>query len=258
MTNHHWPPLDMHAHVDVTIEPRELLALRAVIFASSRSLTESKTALDRQAGDHLTIWGLGVHPGVKTALEGFSLDTFKTLLGRTAYVGEVGLDGKVKSRLGLQSDILSSILNELQSTPRITSLHSYAATDELLELLEETPINGAVLHWWLGDEGATRKAVELGAYFSVNPANLKSIDVFSRVPPERILTETDHPDGDKWAPQPRQPGNVTKVEATLARRFGISTTQFRQTCWSNLRALVDTTQTDSLLPERVRAMLSAM
>ena len=57
----------------------------------------------------------------------------------------------MKSRLDLQSDILSSILNELQSTPRITSLHSYAATDELLELLEATPIKGAVLHWWLGD-----------------------------------------------------------------------------------------------------------
>lgn len=258
MTNHRWPPLDMHAHVSVGIEPRELLALRAVIFASSRSLAESKTALDRQPGDQLTVWGLGVHPGVKTALDEFSLDTFKTLLGRTAYVGEVGLDGQVKSRLSLQRDILSGILRELQKTTRITSLHSYAATDELLEQLEETPIVGAVLHWWLGDEDATRRAVELGAYFSVSPANLKNIDVLSRIPPERLLTETDHPYGDKWSTQPRQPGNTTRVEATLAQHLGISATQFRQACWTNLRALVDATQTDTLLPERVQAMLSAM
>lgn len=252
-----WPPLDMHAHVDLSIEPRDLLALRAVVFASNRSLIESETALDRQAGDLLTIWGLGVHPGVKNALEEFKLDTFKTLLSRTAYVGEVGLDGKVKSRLNLQSEILTSILNELKNTPRITSLHSYAATNELLELLKETPITGAVLHWWLGDESATRKAVDLGAYFSINAANLKNIDVLTQIPPERLLTETDHPDGDKWSTQPRQPGNITKVEATLAQHLGTSPTQFRQTCWTNLRTLVDSTETSTLLPERVRAMLSA-
>ncbi len=257
MTNN-WPPLDMHAHVDVTIEPRELLALRAVVFASNRSLAESERALDRQAGDLLTVWGLGVHPGIKTALEGFNLGTFKMLLSRTAYVGEVGLDGKVKSRLSLQSDVLTTILSELQTSPRITSLHSYAATNELLELLEETPIAGAVLHWWLGDEYATRKAVDLGAYFSVNVSNLRNIDVLAGIPPERLLTETDHPDGDRWSTEPRQPGNTGKVEATLAKHLGISPTRFRQTCWTNLRALVHSTESDTLLPERVRAMLSAV
>ena len=256
--NNNWPPLDMHAHVDVTIAPRDLLALRAVIFASNRSLTESQAALDRQSRDLLTIWGLGVHPGVKTALEDFNLEAFKALLTRTAYVGEVGLDGKVKSRLNLQRDVLTSILHELQNTPRITSLHSYAASGELLELLEETPITGAVLHWWLGDESATQKAIDLGAYFSVNAANLKNIDVLTQIPPERLLTETDHPDGDKWSTQPRQPGNITKVEATLAEHLGIRPPQFRQTCWANLRTLVASTETVTLLPERVRAMLSEL
>lgn len=248
----------MHAHVDLNIASRDLLALRAVVFASNRSLAESKTALGRQGGDHLTIWGLGVHPGIRSALEQFDLDSFKTLVTRTAYVGEVGLDGKVKSRLSLQIAVLTSILNELQTAPRITSLHSYAAIHELLELLEQTPITGGVLHWWLGDASATRKAVDLGAYFSVNASNLKNIDVLTQIPPERLLTETDHPDGDKWSTQPRQPGNVTKVEAALAQRLGTSPTQFRQTCWSNLRTLVDSTQTHMLLPERVRSMLSAV
>ena len=60
----------MHAHVDVTIDARELVALRAVIFAASRSLNESKTALDRQPGDQLTVWGLGVHPASKLPSKG--------------------------------------------------------------------------------------------------------------------------------------------------------------------------------------------
>jgi TatD DNase family protein len=252
-----WPPLDTHAHVEVTITPRELLALRAVVFAATRSLEESQHALDRQHHDLLTVWGLGVHPGLKTALEQFDLNTFKTLLSRTAYVGEVGLDGRVKSRLNLQQEVLSDILSELRTTARITSLHSYGATNELLELLAATRIEGAVLHWWLGDAAATRQAVELGAYFSINAANLKVREALDEIPIDRILTETDHPDGDRLSTQPRRPGNVTTVETALVRRHGITAADLRRTCWKNLRALTESTRTQELLPRRVQAILLA-
>lgn len=255
MSNSNWPPLDAHAHVDVTIAPSDLLALRAVVFAASRSLEESERALDRQRSDLLTIWGLGVHPGLRTALEQFNLDTFKALLNRTAYVGEVGLDGEVKSRLNLQRSVLLSILAELQASARITSLHSYGATNELVEVLESTPIQGAVLHWWLGDAAATKKAVDLGAYFSINPANLKNHQTLDQIPLDRIFTETDHPDGDRWSAQPRQPGNVTKVEAELARRYGITAADLRRTCWKNLRTLTESIHAQELLPPRVQAIL---
>jgi TatD DNase family protein len=257
MSNSNWPPLDAHAHVDVTITPSELLALRAVVFAASRSLEESRQAINRQPSDLLTVWGLGVHPGLKTALEQFNLDSFKALLNLTPYVGEVGLDGKVKSRLNLQRAVLKDILTELQTSARITSLHSYGATNELVELLESTPIEGAILHWWLGDVAATKKAVELGAYFSINAANLKNREALDHIPLYRILTETDHPDGDRWSAQPRRPGNVTNVEIELARRHGISAADVRRTCWKNLRRLTESTRTQELLPPRVQAILLA-
>jgi TatD DNase family protein len=258
MSDNNWPPLDTHAHVDVTITPSDLLILRAVVFAASRSLEESRQALDRQPSDLLTVWGLGVHPGLRTALEQFNLDTFRALLNRTAYVGEVGLDGKVKTRLKLQQEVLKGILTELQASARITSLHSYGATNELVELLQSTPIEGAILHWWLGDAAATKKAVELGAYFSINAANLKYREALDLVPLERILTETDHPDGDRWSAQPRQPGNVTNVETELARRYGITPADLRRTCWKNLRTLTKATRTQQLLPPRVQAILLAV
>lgn len=256
--SNNWPPLDMHAHVDVTITPRDLLELRAVVFAASRSLYESEQALDRQQGDLLTVWGLGVHPGVKAALETFELGAFKRLLGRTAYVGEVGLDGKVKSRLGLQQEVLSSILTELQTSPRLTSLHSYSATGELLEILEAVPIRGVILHWWLGDAASTKKALELGSYFSINAANMKNAEALDRVPLSRIFTETDHPDGDRWSTKPKQPGNVSRVEADLARRRGIEPADVRRAGWANLRSLVDSTRSQDLLPRRLQSILDAV
>lgn len=252
-----WPPLDVHAHVDVNITPADLLELRAVVFAASRTLDESAQALDRQPSDLLTTWGLGVHPGMKTALEQFNPETFKALLNRTAYVAEVGLDGEVKSRLNLQREVLKAIFTELQASPRITSLHSYGATDELVELLESTPIDGAVLHWWLGDVAATKRAIELGAYFSVNAANLKNHEALDQVPLDRILTETDHPNGDRWSTQPRRPGNVNRVEIELARRYGITPAVLRRTCWKNLRTLTESTRTTELLPLRIQAVVLA-
>jgi len=251
-----WPPLDMHAHVDPAIRPPDLLALRAVIFAANRTLEESRTALDRQKQDLLTVWGVGIHPGVKAALETYDPDQFADLITRTAYVGEVGLDGRVQSRLSKQTDVLTSILTVLHQQPRITSLHSYNATHELIEVLEQTPIQGAVLHWWLGDRRLTEHAVERGAHFSVNAANLKNTDALAVIPLERLLTETDHPDGNRWSTQPRQPGNVTKVEKTLGDHHGLTPAAFRAKCWKNLQALAATTGTTELLPSQVQGILA--
>jgi TatD DNase family protein len=253
-----WPPLDTHAHVDVNIGARELLELRAVVFAASRSLAESSTALSRQAADLLVVWGLGVHPGLKDSLEDYDHARFSDLLDRTAYVGEVGLDGKAKGRLPRQQQVLSEILATLQERPRITSLHSYAATHELLESLDSTPIEGAVLHWWLGDAANTRKAVEAGAYFSVNMASLRHEETISEIPLERILLETDHPDGNRSSPAPRRPGRVDNLEKALGSRFGLTPGQMRLATWRNLRDLVDRTRCADLLPQQVGSILSAV
>lgn len=247
----------MHAHVSVEATPRDLLELRAVVFAASRSLTESARALSRQHDDLLTVWGVGVHPGLAVALDEFDPDTFVGLVERTGYVAEVGLDGKAKAPLPLQQSVFAAILSHLQRNPRITSIHSFAATHEVIEQLQATPIKGSVLHWWLGDSKTTVRALELGAHFSINTANLKNVDALGHIPLDRLLTETDHPDGDRLAPQPRRPGNVTSVETALAKRHGITPVELRRTCWQNLRALTSGTDAIRLLPPRVASILQA-
>jgi TatD DNase family protein len=218
MTN--LPAVDLHAHVDPTITPRGLLNLRAVIFAASRSLTESRLALDRQHLDLLAIWGVGVHPGVETALDGYDPDEFRRLIARTAYVGEIGLDAKVPSRLAKQNEVLAALLTQLQAKPRLTSIHSYGATNEVVEHLEHTPITGAILHWWLGDRATTKHAVELGAYFSINTATLRRSDAIDIIPMDRLLVETDHPDGNRSGTRPHLPGNVRDVKQLLPSSAG--------------------------------------
>lgn len=252
-----WPPLDMHAHVDTATSPVDLLQLRAVIFAATRTLAESRTALQRQPQDPLVVWGVGTHPAVKKAVETFDQGEFANLVAKAAFVAEVGLDAKVKSRLQLQQDVLAQMLSVLQTKPRLTSLHSFAATHEVVELLAQHPINGAILHWWLGDARTTAAALDLGAYFSVNPANLKHMEVLSAVPLDRFLPETDHPSGDRFGKPPRVPGNVSRVEQELSKLHGLTPIAVRQRLWSNLKALTTSVGVAGLLPERVAAVIAA-
>lgn len=252
-----WPPLDVHTHVDPAIDPTSLLSLRAVIFAASRSPEESARALCRQPSDPLTVWGVGVHPGLASALESYTVEAFQALIDRTGYVSEIGLDGRVPSRLSGQREVFASILDQLQTHPRVTAIHSYAATTEVITELTRTPIAGAILHWWLGDPETTKKAVELGAYFSVNVASLRRPELLDLIPIDRVLLETDHPDGNGHGSRPRQPGNVADVEAALADRHRIRRSDLRLKVWQNLAALVTTTKTADLLPPRVRAILDA-
>ena len=129
------PPLDLHAHVDIGIEAPELSSLRAVVFAVTRSLEEAEQALKRSDGT--TVWGVGCHPGLVGVQRAFDAERFRVLAEATPFVGELGLDGASRVPMEMQRRTLEGALGVLQGSPRITSLHSYKATSELLSLIAE-------------------------------------------------------------------------------------------------------------------------
>lgn len=250
------PPLDLHAHISTNTQPADLERLGAVVFAATRSLDEYETTISRQ--DRVTIWGLGCHPGIPKAQDVYDSNRFAALLPSTAYVSEIGLEGRSKVPMEQQVSVLSSILGHLELTPRIASIHSSGATEKVLDTLEQHRIRGAVLHWWRGDENQTRRAVNLGCWFSVNAVGIKQSAQFAEIPLKRILTETDHPSGDRSSTPPRQPGAISDVENGLARIYGITADAVRQQCWSNFARLVDEVAVAHLLPRPVQRMLLAV
>jgi TatD DNase family protein len=181
---------------------------------------------------------------------------FIELLCSVPLAGELGLDGASRVPLDRQRGTLRAVLTVLQHTPRIASIHSAGATKEVLDELELSPIRGAVLHWWLGDESQTLRAIELGCYFSMNIAGIRRNDLLRLIPRDRLLTETDHPLGDKRSTSPR-PGNVANVEAAIARHHSMEPDDVRRLIWRNLGTLVAETQTGRLFPRKVRALLAA-
>lgn len=248
------PPLDLHAHINPSINEDDLYELDAVVFAVSRSLDESETALQRD--DPTTVWGVGCHPGVVGAHRDFTPERFSELLDSTAFAGELGLDGKSRVPLQTQIRTLRSALDVLAKKPRIVSLHNYAATDAVLNELERVDTPGRVLHWWLGDASLTRRAVELGSFFSLPPSAARRAELLDAIPLDRVLTETDHPFGDRRSPEAR-PGNVDAIERALAAHHHIELLELRRTVWRNFDRLIRQVGCGRMMPSGVRTLLAA-
>lgn len=248
------PPLDLHAHIDVGIDARSLESLGAVVFVATRSVDEFEQT--RSRSDAVTVWGLGCHPGVAAAQNAYDERRFGELLAASPFVSEVGLDGSARVPMGRQVEVFASILAHVARTPRLVSVHSKRATARTIDAIEQSGARGVILHWWLGAEAETRRAVELGFLFSVN----RSMDAArlraAGVPLSSLLPETDHPSGNRGSDEPRQPGRTLDVELALASVYGTTPDAVRREFWRTLVVQVDALGVLSLLPPVVQAMLA--
>lgn len=244
----------MHAHVSPDTTPEDLEKYGAVVFAATRSLHEAEAVLTRR--DAVTIWGVGCHPGLVGAQRSFSESAFASALHSTPYVSEIGLDGSSRVDMGVQIATLTSILKVAADNPRLLAIHSFDATSRVLDVIEQGGARGVILHWWLGDEHETKRAVRLGCYFSVNFSMVSRYERMTLIPTDRMLTETDHSSGDRFSPRPRQPGRVQPAEASVASSRGMTTDQFRRQVWKNFVTLVGTVApVTKLMPVAVQRMI---
>ncbi len=173
------PPLDLHAHIDTSVPADDLAGLGAVVFAATRSLTEAARAVQRH--DERIIWGVGIHPGLARSHTGFA-PTPSPADRPYPLVSEIGLDGKSRVPMDRQQATLRQVLDVLARTPRIASIHSYAACEQVLNELERAPAPGMVLHWWLGHPAQTARAVSLGCYFSLNASAVRKTALLETIP----------------------------------------------------------------------------
>lgn len=178
------PALDTHAHIEPTIAPEQLAALRACVIAVTRTLDEFDQVRDRN--DPAVVWAAGCHPGLARALRGFHPGRFRAAAAATPAVGEIGLDGAARTSPQLQADVFDDVLRVVADTPRILTIHSYRATAAVLPAMRRHRPDGVVLHWWLGSDEETQAAVDQGARFPINASQAREWPGLAIVPPDRI------------------------------------------------------------------------
>jgi len=244
------PPLDAHAHLDPDRTSDELVDSGAVL-AMTLSLEEAALVVDRY--EPQITWGVGCHPRKPKAQGAFDAQRFGELAERAAIVGEIGLDTGSLVPLELQLQTFRQALAVVAELPRLVSIHSYRATGLVIEELRRRPVAVPVLHWWTGAADETQEAVALGCYFSIHSAVARHSKFRTRVPPERVLIESDHGYRD---PPVAIPCRVEWVEHLVAQQRGLDVKDVRRLAWENLATIVRQTGTLHLLPEPLAAILA--
>jgi TatD DNase family protein len=245
-----YPTLDAHPHVKPTTASKDLEASGAVL-AMSLSLEEAVIGIHRK--ESRIVWGAGCHPRSLQAQKAFNPEQFTELVENTGIVGEVGLDTGSRVPIELQLTNFRQILETVGNKPRLVSIHSYRATGLVLKELQRKPISTPVLHWWTGSADETSQAVALGCYFSIHSAVARQTKFRTRVPPERILLESDHGYND---PPAAIPCRVEWVEYLVAQQIGLGMKAVRELVWGNLAAIVRKLGIGGLFPNSIMALLS--
>ena len=247
-----FPTLDAHCHL-ASDHSSDDLADTGFAIALTLSLDEAQSVIERQE-PHI-VWGVGCYPRRVASQDTFDTDRFRELVEQTAIVGEIGLDMGSRVPIEQQRRNFRQVLEIIAEYPRFVSIHSYRATGLVLEELVRTPISTPVLHWWTGSADETSQAVEAGCYFSVHSAVARHSKFRTRVPPERILVESDHGYGD---PPAAIPCRIEWVEHLVAQQLKMDVEAFRKKVWRNFATIVQATETITLLPKSFADILAAV
>lgn len=145
--------------------------------------------------------GLGFHPQLVEQRE-YEIDLFLQQLRSAKYIGEVGLDFN-KDFVGSKTKQISCFQRISKACAKegkkVLSIHSVNASNTVIEILKESETFNncqCIFHWFTGTVSERKKAIESGAYFSVNSKMLKTKsgqETIRNIPKDRILLETDAP-----------------------------------------------------------------
>lgn len=226
------PMVDAHAHLDRYGEdlPRALDQIRR---SSVRTLAVSmdpasfrKTSRIAE-GEPLIFPSFGVHPWEAHRFAS-DLEALEAPLSRAPLIGEIGLDQhfvKDADRYPAQRVVLEFLLEAAEASGRLVNLHTTGAESEVLDALRSRALPAIVVHWYSGPPELVAEFLDLGAFFTVGVAVLRSKrarELATSLPDDRLLTETDNPGGWKWMTgEVGFPDLLERVRRALAELRGV-------------------------------------
>ncbi|MES2359505.1 MAG: Qat anti-phage system TatD family nuclease QatD [Gemmatimonadota bacterium] len=239
--------VDTHCHVDLYPDPSALVTAieRQRVFTIAVTNTPSVFArLCQIVGAARYVRpALGLHPEL-AAERHRELTLFDALLPQTRYVGEVGLDYQtmVEAERSTQRRVLATIIERCDNAGgKVVTVHSRRAADDVVDAFGPQFRGTYILHWYSGSVRALRRALNHGAYISVNPAMARSErgrSLIGEVPRERVLTETDGPFVTVHT-GPAVPADVRGVISELGRLWGTDPDEAAEMVYRNFSSLAN-------------------
>ena len=184
---------------------------------------------------------LGLHP-LAAAEHAGELSDFDALFTTTSFVGEVGLDYSKEGRQtkARQLESFRHVARLIGQSPKVLSLHSRGAEDDVLAVLDQFRVKRAIFHWYSGSLTTLRDVIAAGHLLSINPAMTRSgkgREIIAQVPRTQVLSETDGP-YVRVGGVAAKPWDAALVEQYLAKLWDVPVERTRAQLWSNFLGLI--------------------
>ncbi|WP_018248820.1 Qat anti-phage system TatD family nuclease QatD [Orenia marismortui] len=247
MNNTELSYLDAHYHLDLSDNPKSMvdkieknkvytiaMTNAPSVFTHTQKLVSNKKFV-RAA--------IGLHPQLAISKK-HELDLFNSLLPKTRYVGEIGLDYTKNSLADrdIQIQVFKNILDECAKYGnKVLSVHSRNSAKDVINIIGNDYPGKVILHWYSGGITDLKTAINFGFYFSVNHSMIssqKGKKIISKIPVDRILTETDGP-FIKINKKPSCPTDIDIVIKKLAILLDKDIVELKRIILNNLKNLLE-------------------
>jgi len=236
--------VDAHAHIDWYTDAlpdalSQIEKLRILTMAVAMDVPSYVKTLEIARSSPYIIPTFGIHPWEASRYTD-NLQELDGYLEETPIIGEAGLDFhyiKDKELYPGQMKVFEYQCAWAQSLSKSMNLHTKGAEHEVLEMLNRFGIGRSIIHWYSGPTNLIESYLAAGCYFTVgvdvlNPR--KTPGIAEILPLERILLETDNPDGYRWLAQEiGMPELLLKILEKVSEIKGMTTSELENRLWQN-------------------------
>lgn len=213
------------------------------------NLTSSLESIDLADRYDLIYASVGIHPHDAAEAGPGYLEELQKMARhpKVVAIGEIGLDYyRDLSPRPVQRQVFLEQIALAKKLQKPIIIHDRDAHGDMMDILRKEKLGpaGGVMHCYSGSWEMARELLAMGFYLSIagpvtfpNAAKLK--DVAARVPPDRLLIETDAP---YLTPMPyrgrrNEPAHILYTAAEIARLRGMEIEDLAQMCAENGRKL---------------------
>jgi TatD DNase family protein len=242
--------IDAHTHLDHYDDAALDVALDEI--AAHRILSVA-VAMDPPSYAHtqgianrspLVLPCFGIHPW-EAHRYAHDLDALQPLIDTSPLLGEIGLDyvwDEDPAHYPAQRAVFAHFLQAAAAQDKIVNLHTKGAEQDVVTMLDHFGIRRAIVHWYSGPRDAFDALIARDCYFTFgvetfHSTSIQTLAQLARL--ERILTETDGPEGLRWLTgEVGMPRHIHDVLQALANARGLSVAGMTSIVAANWQRLI--------------------
>ncbi|MBR9699123.1 TatD family hydrolase [Candidatus Woesearchaeota archaeon] len=159
---------------------------------------------------------------------------------KIAAIGEIGMDYKNVKDKELQKMIFTKLVKLAKNIDKPMLIHSRKAEEDVIDILEKEGAKKVIMHCFSGKKKLIERASDLGYYFSIPTAVVKSEqfqETIKIVPINQLFAETDAPFLSPFKDKRNEPAFIVESYKKIAEIKNMTLEEVRNNIFMNWQGL---------------------